>query len=173
MWFAWKYKVAYNYALEPLRKPPDSRRVFRAAMKLLAALALLSFLRDKPYKDYDMIFDPSWTPDSTFMSFYSQQQDQLCMTIEQHKGMAQRASCVACHQTHSVMLMLNTGSTKASTPYKGDFISYTKKTGAKITGIASKLEAKGEGLVKYHIKMDDGTDIAIHTMANHVPDLKF
>ena len=33
MWFAWKYKVAYDYALEPLRKPPDPRRVYRAAKK--------------------------------------------------------------------------------------------------------------------------------------------
>ena len=71
------------------------------------------------------------------------------------------------------MLMLDTGSTKASTPHRGDFISYTKKTGAKITEIASKLEAKKEGLVEYHIKIDDGTDITIHTMANHVLDLKF
>ena len=120
-----------------------------------------------------MIFDPSWISDSTFMRFQSQQQDQLCMTTEQHKGMAKRASSVAWHGTHGVMLMLDTGNTKTSTPFKGDFISFTKKTGAKITGIASKLEAKGEGLVKYHIKMYDGTDIAIHTMANHVPDLKY
>ena len=35
------------------------------------------------------------------------------------------------------------------------------------------LPIKGEGVVKYHLKMNDGTDIVIQAVANYIPDLKF
>ena len=54
-----------------------------------------------------------------------------------------------------------------------DFLDYEDRDGIEITGIASKLQAKGEGTVEYHIKMNDGTDLAFQMTANYVPDLKF
>ena len=41
LWIIWRLKVAYDYALEPFRKPPDPRQVSMTALRLLATLVEL------------------------------------------------------------------------------------------------------------------------------------
>ena len=73
LWIVWRLKVAYVYALEPFRKPPDPRQVSMTALRLLVTLvdlyfSLLNqhrgpnkskfFLRNRLTHHYEMIFDP-------------------------------------------------------------------------------------------------------------------
>ena len=123
-------------------------------------------------------FHPSWLSDESFLKFGTDGIPLCCPATQSSTQVpdisVDNAAQVACFSRHCVEIMLDTGATRAVSPFIEDFLSYRENKDHKqvVKGIAKGLKIKGSGKIHYKLFADDGTEVVLVVKAYHVPDMQ-
>ena len=125
----------------------------------------------------EFTIDPSWLNNEAFCLPGDLTETPLCMPChispasKQCKAMVSSATPVS--TSRIIMLYYDTCASHTSSPFREDFEELDETaTAGQLDGIASGLQIRGTGTVKYCIMGDDGKSFVIKLPAYWVPDLK-
>ena len=134
-------------------------------------------LQDDPICVRNFGFDPSWVNNESFCDVVGLGESPLCMpcvyTPDSPECAAMVSSATPLAVDENILLYFDSGASHMSTPFETDFVKLDKSmSSGKLDGIASGLEIKGTGTVKYVLQDDKGKEIVIKLQAYWVPALK-